>query len=199
MVFSSAEIGIKSAAMGKAEAMESKGHNRRKGLVIVNTGNGKGKTSAAMGVLLRAWGRGMRVAMRQFIKHSTANFGEHRAARKIGVEIKPMGDGFTWLSKDKEATRQLALDLWKECKEKIFSGEHDILILDEFTYPLHYGWIPVEDVLETLQNRPPELHVIITGRYAPPELIEFADLVTEMREVKHPYRLGIKAQPGIDF
>ena len=199
MAFSSAETGIKSASIGKAEVMERSNRSRRKGLVIVNTGNGKGKTSAAMGVLLRAWGRGMRVAMLQFIKHSTANFGEHRAARKIGVVIKPMGDGFTWLSKNQEATRRLAIDLWEECKEKIFSGQHDIIILDEFTYPLHYGWIPVKDVLDTLQNRPPELHVIITGRYAPGKLIDCADLVTDMREVKHPFRQGIKAQPGIDF
>lgn len=179
--------------------MESKNHRRRKGLVVVNTGNGKGKTSAAMGVLLRAWGRRMRVTMLQFIKHSTANFGEHRAARKMGVEMKPMGDGFTWLSKDIDSTKRLALELWRECKEKILSGGYDIVILDEFTYPLHYGWIPVEDALETLRSRPPDLHVIITGRYAPQELIDFADLVTEMREIKHPYRKGIKAQLGIDF
>src|SRR5919198_482060 len=113
------KVKIDTASIGKEEAMESgHRHTRRKGLVVINTGNGKGKTSAAIGVLLRAWGRGMKVAMLQFIKHSTANFGEHRAARKIGVVIKPMGDGFTWLSKDKEATRRLALDLWEECKER---------------------------------------------------------------------------------
>lgn len=179
--------------------MESKDHRRRKGLVLVNTGNGKGKTSAAMGVLLRAWGRGMRVTMLQFIKHSTANFGEHRAARKIGVDIKPMGDGFTWLSKDMDATKKLAVNLWEKCQEKILSGAYDIVILDEFTYPLHYGWIPIKDALETLRNRPAAVHVIITGRYASQELIDFADLVTEMREIKHPYRKGVKAQLGIDF
>ncbi|MDA2932956.1 cob(I)yrinic acid a,c-diamide adenosyltransferase [Acidobacteria bacterium AH-259-D05] len=172
---------------------------KRKGLVIVNTGNGKGKTSAALGVLLRAWGRGMKVSMLQFIKHSTANFGEHQAARKIGVEIQPMGDGFTWLSKDMEVTKGLALKLWNICKEKMFSGKYDIVILDEFTYPLDYGWISIEEVLEALRNRPEKLHVIITGRRAPQPLIEVADLVTEMREIKHPYQQGIKAQPGIDF
>lgn len=171
----------------------------RKGLVIVNTGNGKGKTSAAMGVMLRAWGRDMRVTMLQFIKHSTANFGEHRAARKIGLEMKPMGDGFTWRSKDMEATKALALELWAECKERILSGNYDLVVLDEFTYPLHYGWLPISDALDVLRSRPPGLHVIITGRYAPQELIDFADLVTEMREIKHPYKQGIKAQPGIEF
>ena len=170
-----------------------------KGLVIVNTGNGKGKTSAAMGVMLRAWGRDMRVTMLQFIKHSTANFGEHRAARKMGLDIKPMGDGFTWRSKDMEATKGLALRLWAEGKARMLSGDYDLVVLDEFTYPLHYGWIPVSEALGALGRRPPELHVIITGRYAPQELIDFADLVTEMREVKHPFRQGVRAQPGIEF
>ena len=169
------------------------------GLVIVNTREGKGKTTAALGVLFRAWGRNMRVGMLQFIKHSTANFGEHRAARKIGLELKPMGDGFTWLSNDMEVTKGLAVELWQLCKERILSGEYDIVVLDEFTYTLHYGWIPIEDALETLRSRPQGLHVIITGRYAPQELIDFADLVTEMREIKHPYKQGIRAQRGIEF
>jgi len=171
----------------------------RRGLVIVNTGNGKGKTSAALGVLFRAWGREMRVSMLQFIKHTSANYGEHRAGRKIGVEIAPMGDGFTWLSKDIEATKALAVKQWGVCKDKLGSRTYDLLILDELTYPLHYGWIPIEEVLEVLRNRPRELHVIITGRNAPQALIDFADLVTEMREIKHPFQHGLKAQPGIDF
>lgn len=177
----------------------SRTKGRRRGLVIVNTGDGKGKTTAALGLLFRAWGRDMRVSMLQFIKHSTANFGEHRAARKAGIEIKPMGDGFTWRSRDLEVSAGLAHELWELGKERMLSGEYDILALDEFTYPLQYGWIPVEEVIETLQNRPPELHVIITGRDAPQELIDFADLVTEMRMIKHPYQKGIKAQPGIEF
>ncbi len=170
-----------------------------KGLVIVNTGEGKGKTTAAMGVLFRAWGRDMKVIMLQFIKHSTANFGEQRAARKIGVEMRAMGDGFTWLSKDMEKTAALAREHWESCKREIASGNHDVVVLDEFTYPMHYGWIPVEEVIETLRARPEGLHVIITGRYAPQELIDLADLVTEMREIKHPYKLGIRAQRGIEF
>lgn len=177
----------------------NRGKRIKKGLVIVNTGDGKGKTSAALGVLFRAWGRGMRVLMLQFIKHSTANFGEHRAARKIGIKIEPMGDGFTWLSKDIERTKALALDQWERTKQELLSGEYDILVLDELTYPLEYGWIPVEDLVEALLNRPAQLHVIITGRRAPQTLIDFADLVTEMKEIKHPYQRGIRAQIGIDF
>ncbi len=176
-----------------------KGSRIKKGLVMVNTGNGKGKSTAALGVLFRAWGRNMRVIMLQFIKPPTAKFGEHRAAQKIGIEIKALGDGFTWLSKDMDRTKALAIEQWEVCKETIASGKYDIVILDEFTYTLHYGWIPVEEALEVLRNRPEMVHVIITGRNAPQALIEFADLVTEMREIKHPYKQGIKAQPGIEF
>lgn len=181
------------------EPQSVKGARTNKGLVIVNTGNGKGKTTAAMGVLFRAWGRGMKVIMLQFIKHSTANFGEQRAAKKIGVEMRSMGDGFTWRSKDLEQTAELACALWKDCKEVIASGKYDVVVLDEFTYPMHYGWIAVEEVIETLRARPEMQHVIITGRHAPQALIEYADLVTDMQVVKHPYQQGIKAQPGIEF
>ena len=176
-----------------------KGPRINKGLVIVNTGSGKGKTTAAMGVLFRAWGRDMRVIMLQFIKHSTANFGEQRAAQKIGVTMRAMGDGFTWRSRDLEQSAELARALWQDAQEVIASGEHDLVVLDEFTYPLHYGWIPTEEVIEALKNRPEMLHVIITGRNAPEALVEYADLVTEMNVVKHPYQSGIKAQPGIEF
>ena len=170
-----------------------------KGLVIVNTGTGKGKTTAAMGVMLRAWGRDMKVIMLQFIKHTTANFGEQRAAKKMDIEVRAMGDGFTWRSKDLENSAELARAHWEDCKEVIAKGEHDVIILDEFTYALHYGWVPVDEALATLRDRPDMMHVIITGRNAPPELVEFADLVTEMTLVKHPYHVGIKAQPGIEF
>ena len=176
-----------------------KGPRIDKGLVIVNTGSGKGKTTAAMGLLFRAWGRDMKVIMLQFIKHSTANFGEQRAAKKIGVEMRAMGDGFTWRSKDLEQTAELARAHWEDCKEVIASGGYDVVVLDEFTYPLHYGWIPVEDVIEVLKARPDMQHVVITGRNAPEALVEYADLVTEMKVVKHPYQSGIKAQPGVEF
>ena len=184
----------------KREHQPVKGPRVRKGLVVVNTGNGKGKTTAALGVLFRAWGRDMRVKMFQFLKHTGARFGEKRAAEKLEIAIDALGDGFTWRSKDMQRTEDLAREQWEICKRAILSDEHDIVILDEFTYPLHYGWVPIEDAIETLRRKPQMLHVIITGRYAPDELVEFADLVTEMREIKHPYKeQGIKAQPGLEF
>ena len=172
----------------------------RHGLVIVNTGEGKGKTTAALGVIFRAWGRDFKIRMFQFIKHTGARFGEHRAAKKLDIPIESMGDGFTWLSKDMDRTAALAVEQWGHCKEAILSGEEDIIVLDEFTYAMHYGWVPVEDVVETLKSRRDTMHVIITGRYAPQELVDCADLVTEMKMIKHPYEeKGIKAQQGIEF
>ena len=111
-----------------------------------------------------------------------------------------MGDGFTWLSKDMDRTTALAVEQWENCKELILGDRYDVFIMDEFTYALHYGWVPVEEVLEVLKKKPPMLHVIITGRYAPQELIDFADLVTEMKLIKHSHDdQGIKAQHGIEF
>ncbi len=181
------------------EAARRRPDRRVQGLVIVNTGHGKGKTTAALGVLMRAWGRGMRVIMFQFIKHRSANWGESRAARKMGVDIVPLGSGFTWLSEDLEHDRRLAQEGWQRCRAAIASEEYDIVILDEITYCLTYGWLDLDEVLAVLRRRPPRQHVIITGRDAPAALIDFADLVTEMREVKHPFASGVKAQPGIEF
>lgn len=181
-------------------ARETRRRNRQHGLVIVNTGNGKGKTTAALGVLFRAWGRDYRVHMFQFIKSSTSNYGEHKAAKRLGIRIEPMGDGFTWLSKDLERTAALAVEQWERCREVLRTGTEDVVVLDEFTYAMSYGWVSVADVVQALEQRPTAMHVIITGRNAPQELIDCADLVTEMQEVKHPYAdQGIKAQPGIEF
>ena len=172
----------------------------RHGLVIVNTGDGKGKTTAALGVIFRAWGRDFKIRMFQFIKHTGARFGEHRAAKKLDIPIESMGDGFTWLSKDMDRTAALAMEQWDRCREAILNGDEDIIVLDEFTYAMHYGWVPVPEVVDTLRLRPDTMHVIITGRYAPQELIDCADLVTEMKLIKHPYQdKGIKAQRGIEF
>ncbi len=172
----------------------------RQGLVIVNTGNGKGKSTAAFGTVLRAWGRGMRVCIIQFIKAETSNYGEIQAARKLQIEWYSLGDGFTWLSKDIEKTAERARKAWQFAQEKISSGAYDLIVLDEMTYAFHHGWVNVNEMIAWLrENKPAEMHLIITGRDAPAELIEFADLVTEMREVKHPYQRGIKAQPGIEF
>ncbi len=175
--------------------------NRKKGLLIVNTGTGKGKTTAAFGLAMRARGRGMRVAIVQFIKPGTANFGEIRAARDLGIEVEGMGDGWTWRSKDLDESAALARAGWARAQEVIEAGEHDLVVLDEFTYPLHYGWLDTAEVLAWIAaHKPSMLHLAITGRYAPDALIEAADLVTEMRLVKHPFKeQGIRAQPGIEF
>ncbi|MSP23345.1 MAG: cob(I)yrinic acid a,c-diamide adenosyltransferase [Dehalococcoidia bacterium] len=175
--------------------------NRKKGLLIVNTGTGKGKTTAAFGLAMRARGRGMRVAMIQFIKPGTANFGEIRAARELGIEVQGMGDGWTWRSKDLDESAELARVGWARAQEVIAGGEHDLVVLDEFTYPMHYGWLDTTEVLAWIAaNKPSMLHLAITGRYAPDALIEAADLVTEMRLIKHPFKeQGIRAQPGIEF
>jgi cob(I)alamin adenosyltransferase len=172
---------------------------KRQPLLILYTGHGKGKTTAALGMMLRAWGRGLKVCMLSFIKSETSNYGEERAARKLGIELIPLGAGFTWLSKDLEHDKALAQRCWAMCKEKINSGAYDIVVLDEITYPLTYGWLDMDEVLDTLRNRPPDLHVVMTGRDAPEALVEVSDLVTEMQEVKHPFQKGIKAQPGVDF
>ncbi len=173
--------------------------SRTAGLIIVNTGNGKGKTTAALGLLLRAWGHNMKVIMLQFVKSSTADYGEHRAARRIGIEILTRGAGFTRRGKNVDANKKLAIELWNLAKDKINSGAYHMVVLDEFTYPLRYGWLPVEEVIDVLRHRPGAVHVVITGREAPQELIEFADVVTEIREVKHHLQKGIKAQAGIEF
>ena len=172
----------------------------RKGLLIVNTGDGKGKSTAAMGLLLRAWGRGMRVCMFQFVKAETGQWGEVKAARKMDIEWHTLGDGFTWTSKDMDQTTARAVEGWALAREKIASGAYDVIVLDEFTYPLHFGWLDTGQVLDWLKaNKPADLHLVITGRNAPRELIESADLVTEMLPIKHPFEQGIKAQPGIEF
>jgi cob(I)alamin adenosyltransferase len=173
----------------------------RKGLVIVNTGDGKGKTTAALGIVLRAWGRGMKVCVVQFMKNDGAHFGEHRAAKKMGIEFVSSGDGFSWLSKDLDESAAKAQHGWELAKQKIGSGDYDVVVLDEMTYPLSFGWLEWDDVRAWLDaHKPKRLHLVITGRDALPELVEYADLVTEMRLVKHPYeQQGIKAQPGIEY
>lgn len=172
----------------------------KKGLVIVNTGNGKGKSTAAFGMLLRAWGRGFRVCVIEFIKSETGKWGEIKAAKKLGIDWFATGDGFTWTSKDMDETIARALQGWEIAKEKISSRNYDLVVLDEFTYALHYGWLDTVQVIDWLKaNKLEDMHLIITGRNAPAELIDYADLVTEMVEVKHPYQKGIQAQAGIEF
>jgi cob(I)alamin adenosyltransferase len=170
----------------------------RKGLVIVNTGSGKGKTTAALGLALRAWGREMRVCVIQFVKAADRT-GEAFAARRIGLEWHVTGSGFTWTG-DKAEQRRRAVAAWTDAQQKIAAGAYDLIILDEFTYAFEFGWLAVDGVIAWLRaNKPAPLHLVITGRGAPVELMEYADLVTEMVEVKHPYRNGIPGQPGIEY
>ncbi len=173
----------------------------KRGLLIVNTGEGKGKTTAALGIILRAWGRGMRTGLLQFMKHEGARFGEILALEKMGVERIGLGDGFTWTSRDLDETRARAVAGWELARQRITSGEYDVLVLDELTYPLHYGWIDAAEVVAFLrEHKPRMLHLVITGRYAPPELVELADLVSDVANVKHPLeQQGIRAQRGVDF
>lgn len=173
---------------------------QRHGLLIVNTGDGKGKSTAALGLLLRATGRGMKVGMWQFVKSAENRYGEHLAAERLGVEIQPLGDGFTWLSENIAEDRALAERGWTVCRDALRSGEFDVLIFDELTYPLRFGWLDADEVLREIRERPAGTHVVVTGRGAPDALVEQADLVTEMRLIKHPYReQGIGAQPGIEL
>jgi len=174
----------------------------RRGLLIVNTGDGKGKSTAAFGLALRAHGRqhvhGKPVKIYQFMKVPSARFGEHRMFEQLGLPIEGLGDGFSWKSQDLEHSAQLARDGWERAKATILAGTHFLVVLDEITYPLIYGWLPLDNVLQTLRDRPRDVHVCLTGRRCPPEIIELADTVTEMRLVKHAYQAGIPAQRGIE-
>jgi cob(I)alamin adenosyltransferase len=172
----------------------------RVGLIIVNTGNGKGKTTAALGTAMRAVGVKFKVFMVQFIKGSW-DYGELHVAEKLKpyFEMKAMGEGFTWETKDKERDTKVAGKAWAFCKELIDKDEHDLLIFDEINNAIDYGYLDVNDVVEALKNKPAKMHIILTGRNARQEIIDIAHLVTEMREIKHPFHQGIYAQKGIEF
>lgn len=170
----------------------------RRGLVIINTGDGKGKSTAAFGLALRAHGRGKAVTIYQFMKVPSARFGEHRMFEKLGIPVEGLGDGFSWKSKDLEHSAQLAREGWQKAKAAILSGAFFLVVLDEITYPLIYGWLPLADVMATLRDRPRDVHVCMTGRRCPAELIDMADTVTEMHKIKHAFNQGIPAQRGIE-
>jgi cob(I)alamin adenosyltransferase len=172
--------------------------NNSHGLIWINTGNGKGKSTAAFGVAMRAIGQGLTVSVIQFIKGKWKT-GELQAAERLGLELLPMGKGFTWESQNLEEDKTLMRQAWAVASEKILSGQFDLIILDEISYVLGYGYLAVDDVIQVLKSRPQHIHVVLTGRNAPEEIIALADGVTEMRDVKHPYRNGVPAQKGIDF
>lgn len=171
----------------------------RRGLLIVNTGKGKGKTTAALGLMLRAHGRGLKVKMFQFLKHDTAKFGEHRTLDMLEIPYQGLGDGWTWRSKDLENSAEMAAHGWELAKEAIEGSEYDLIVLDEFTYPLKYGWVAWPDVEAVLKARDSRMHVVITGRDAIPELVALADTVSEIQPVKHAYEQGIGGQQGIEY
>ena len=212
-----------------SEKPYDKAEGERRGIVIVHTGDGKGKSTAAFGLALRAHGRGKAVKIYQFMKVPTARFGEHRAfewlaERQFGTPpgrsqggpapsggsdprsggawghniIEGLGDGFSWKSQDLERSAQLARDGWERARATILGGEHFLVVLDEITYPLIYGWLPLDGVLQTLRERPSHVHVCLTGRRCPPEIVELADTVTEMTLVKHAFKAGVPAQRGIE-
>ncbi len=172
------------------------------GLLMVNTGDGKGKTTAALGVLFRAAGRGMKCCLIQFMKSKNDRYGEHEALEKLGVEVYTMGDGFTWDTNNPEQDIKTSEETWALCVEKMRSDEYDLLVFDELVYVLDYKFLDLQKVLaeiKEVREKQPNLHIIVTGRNAPAELIEAADLVTEMKEIKHPFHAGIYAQQGIEF
>jgi cob(I)alamin adenosyltransferase len=171
-----------------------------KGLLIVHTGKGKGKTTAAMGMVCRAVGHGQRVAIIQFIKGAWAT-GEKVIfdAFPDQVTMRAMGEGFTWETQDRKRDMEMAHAAWETAKSYIANPDYRMVVCDELNIALRYDYVPLEDVIATLKSRPADKHVIITGRNARDELIELADLVTEMELVKHPFKSGVKAQEGIEF
>jgi cob(I)alamin adenosyltransferase len=172
---------------------------RADSIVLLNTGHGKGKSSSAFGVMGRGWARGWRVGVVQFIKSGKWKTGERKLADHLGVEWHTLGDGFTWESTDLDETAAKGRHAWEVANEKLASGDYDLLILDELTYAVKYGWVSVEDVVAGIRARSPKTNVVMTGRDAAPELIEVADTVTEMRKVKHAYDEGIGAKKGIEY
>ena len=175
----------------------------KNGLIIVHTGNGKGKTTAALGLAMRAWGDGLRVLILQFIKGGW-KYGEIETIKKLGeidgrIELRRLGKGFQRNTDDKAEHIEAAKEALKEAGKAFESGNYDLIILDEINYAVKFELITVEDVKALLAKRPAELHVVLTGRDAKEEIIDMADLVTEMKLIKHPYKKGIKAQKGIEF
>ena len=189
--------------MAKKKAFRDKmlaGKTGEKGLLMVHTGKGKGKSTAAMGLVLRALGHHMKVGIVQFVKGAWKT-GERDVLARFPdlVAIRAMGEGFTWETQDRERDIRAARQAWDMAKAMIADPELKMVVLDELNIVLRYDYLPLDEVIDVLKNKPRDLHVVVTGRNAKPELIEIADLVTEMTEVKHPFKAGIKAQAGVEF
>jgi cob(I)alamin adenosyltransferase len=172
---------------------------RVESVVLVNTGDGKGKSTAAFGVVLRAVARDWPVCVIQFLKSEKWHTGEEEMARRLGVDFNPLGDGFTWDSDDLDATRNQAVAAWDVARGIISSGEHRLVVLDEITYPMNWDWISTNDVIDAIRARPANVNIVATGRDAPQALVAAADTATEMRKIKHAYDQGVRARRGIDF
>jgi cob(I)alamin adenosyltransferase len=172
---------------------------RADSLVLVHTGDGKGKSTAAFGTAIRAVARGWKVAVVQFLKSGDWSVGEEKIGRDLGMEWRVLGDGFTWDSEDMDESEAVAAEAWKQASELIVSGEYRLIVLDEITYPVNWGWVDLDEVLEVIEARPPQTNLILTGRDAHQRLIDVADTVTEMRKVKHAFDAGIMAKRGIDY
>jgi cob(I)alamin adenosyltransferase len=172
---------------------------RAPSVVILNTGDGKGKSTAAFGTAMRAVARGWSVSVVQFVKSGSWKVGEEQSARRLGVEWWAGGDGFTWDSKDMDRTEAVARQAWRVAREKLASGAYGLVVLDEVTYPVSWGWIPAAEVVSAIAERPPTVNVVLTGRDAPAELVDAADTVTEMRSLRHAFDRGVRAIRGIDF
>jgi cob(I)alamin adenosyltransferase len=168
-------------------------------IVLLNTGLGKGKSSAAFGVMARGWARGWRVGVVQFVKSGKWKTGERKLADHLGIEWHSLGDGFTWESTDEEETAAKGRHAWQVARSKLACGDYDLLVLDELTYAVSYGWVAVQEVVQGIRERSPRTNVVVTGRNAAPELVDLADTVTEMRKVKHVYDLGVRAKKGIEY
>jgi cob(I)alamin adenosyltransferase len=184
--------------LGSAEPKRRKPRDRP--LLIVITGHGKGKSTSAFGMLLRSWARGYRCGVFQFVKSGKWKVGEAKAAQALGgIDWEKMGDGWTWISRDLEESAERAREGWAEVKRRIEAERYEFLLLDELTYAVKYGWIPEQEIVAALRDRPGFQHVVVTGRDAPAGLIEAADLVSEVVKVKHPMDEGIRAQQGIEW
>lgn len=173
--------------------------SRRQGLLVVYTGSGKGKTTAALGIVFRALGRNMRVAVVQFIKGKWMTGEREFAKSQPGLVFDVTGKGFTWDSDDLSRDAQACREGWQRAQGLLGGGQYDIVVLDEITYAINYGFVATEDVLAALRARPAQVHVVLTGRNAPQALVDAADLVTEMKVIKHPFERGVPAQLGLDY
>ncbi|PNG96457.1 cob(I)yrinic acid a,c-diamide adenosyltransferase [Streptomyces malaysiensis] len=179
---------------------------RNRPLVLVHTGQGKGKSTAAFGLALRAWNQNWPVGVFQFVKSAKWRVGEERALRVLGdsgeggtVAWHKMGEGWSWVQRDMASSEEAAREGWEQVKRDLAAETYRLYVLDEFAYPMHWGWVDPDEVVAALRDRPGTQHVVITGRNAPAQLLDFADLVTDMSKVKHPMDAGQKGQRGIEW